>query len=76
MRTELARQERTAAQAMGWRDLSRQISMAVRKLCPQLTAKESRGKAGLLAAKRSTMLSGGSEICAVSEARRGGMTTE
>lgn len=55
MRTVLARQEGTELQAMGWRRLSRQTSMAVRKLWPQLTTMLWAGMAGLLAVKRVTI---------------------
>ena len=47
--------------------------MAVRKLWPQLTTKLSRGTDGLLAVKRSTIWSGGSDICDESVESVGGI---
>lgn len=63
MRTVFARHERIGPQEMGRSDLSRQTSMAVRKLWPQLTATLSAVSAGLARVKSETISSGGMEVC-------------
>lgn len=59
----LARQERMGPQAMGWRDLSRQTSTAVRKLFPQLITMLSRESLGLALVKSEMISAGGMEVC-------------
>ena len=76
MRTVFARQERMGPQAMGWSDLSRQTSTAVRKLCPQLTATLSGDSEGFARVKSETISSGVIEVCDVRPASVGGMVME
>lgn len=57
-----ARQERMGPQAIGWRDLSRQISTAVRKFRPQLMTTLFGESDGLTCVKRETISSGGIAI--------------
>ena len=76
MRTVFARQERMGPQAMGWSDLSRQTSTAVRKLWPQLMAMLSGASPGFARVNSETISSGGIEVCEVSPASVGGMVME
>ena len=59
-------------QAMGWSDLSRQTSTAVRKLWPQLMAMLSAQSPGLARVKSETISSGGIEVCEVTLQARAG----
>ena len=72
----LARQARIGPQTMGWRDLSRQTSTAVRKLLPQLTAMLCRERAGLAWVKSETISAGGMDVCEARLASAGGMAME
>ena len=76
MRMLLARQERIPLQAMGWADLSRQTSMAVRRLLPQERARLAGGNEGLARAKSARVSLGGTELSDLRLVRSGGMTTE
>jgi len=76
MRTVLARQERMGPQAMGWSDLSRQTSMAVRKLFPQLIAMLLEDSPGLALVKREMISSGGMEVCEERLLSVGGITRD
>jgi len=76
MRTVLARQERMGPQAMGWRDLSRQTSTAVRKLWPQLMATLLEESEGLARVKSAMISAGGIDICDERLFSVGGMAME
>lgn len=76
MRTVLARQERMGPHEMGWSDLSRQTSTAVRKLWPQLTATLSLVSDGLDRVKSETISSGGMEVCELRFRSWGGIVME
>lgn len=63
-------------QVIGCSCLSRQTSIAVRKLFPQLRARLAFGMVGFAAVKRPRISPGGSEICLVSRVSVGGIVME